>query len=85
MRRRKQTNNKTPVESGELAYDYKYVNSSELHTDQVAEMWQPPAELASGQAVREQKKIGVAELPSDYPKQEQKVSLPVELDSRSLR
>jgi hypothetical protein len=85
MRRRKQRNNSNPVpENGKLNHEYEYV---EQGPTPVAEMWQPPAELASGQYVREKKKQqqDLAELPPNYPAQAQKTNSPVELDSTQLR
>jgi hypothetical protein len=82
MRRRKRRNNKARLpEDVKHNYEYKNVGPEEQPTAQVAALWQPPAELASGESVEGQKK-GVVALPPNQPIQQQKMSSPVELDSR---
>lgn len=77
MRRRRRRN----ITNGQgTTYDHKY-NEQQEHTP-VAELPQPPVELASGQSIREQKKGGLVELPPNDLVQERTSAIPVELDSR---
>lgn len=80
MRRRKRKN---ITRDGGTTYDQKYAEQQE-HTP-MAELAQPPVDLASGQSVRKQEKGGLVELPPNDLVQERKIGAPVELDSRQLR